>query len=198
MKFLLFTFLALTCTFPLQADEVLQNGDFSDGATHWHGDGKTPADYAEDNPQATSDPFTSKGLIIQLKPSRWTKIAQDFKGNKDTHYVLIVTYKFSSDLTFSNKAKDYTNLSDQIRFEGSDSWSPFDIAIGQFFVTVGDLDDSKGYWEKVTPKFGSSEVQTYRDPGLPMSPFGDKMVTVAFPPGTGTVVILNISVASNP
>jgi hypothetical protein len=200
MKALLFALIILACAFPLQADNLLQNGDFSDGKTHWHGDGKTPDEYAQDNqdnPPATSDPLMSKGLIIQLKPDRWTKIAQDFKGDNSTHYVFTLTYKVSPDLTLSNKADDYANIADHIRFEGYESWPPVSIAIGQFFETVGDLDDYKGFYEKFPPKLGSSDTQTYVDPGPPISPLGNKMVTVAFPPGTGTVVILNVSVTTN-
>ncbi len=190
--------LILTCVSLLHADEVLQNTDFADGGNHWQGDGRTPPDYAKDNPIAATDAFTSKGLIIQLKPDRWTKVVQDFKGNKDTHYLLLVTYKFAPDVTFSSKPEDYANIPDHVRFEGSESWSPFEIPTGQFFVTVDDIDDTKGYWEKVTPKFGSTETQKYNDPGLPMSPDSNKMVTVAFPPGKGTIVLLGISVTSSP
>ena len=182
----------------LRADEVLQNGNFADGASHWNGDGKTAADLAQDNPGAATDPFTSKGLIIQLKPDRWSKVSQDFKGNKNTHYCLTVTYKYAPGLAFSTKPQDYVNIPKQVGFEGSESWSPFDIPAGQFFVTVDDLQGDKGYWEKVVSRFGVTESQKYVDFGLPLTPDSDKMVTVAFPPGTGMVVLLSISVTSSP
>jgi len=198
MRIPAFALILLASASLLRADETLQNADFTDGSNHWHGDGKTPADYAQDNPAAATDTFTGKGLIIQLKPDRWTKVVQDFKGNKDAHYQLVVTYKFSPGLTFSSKAEDYANIPNQVRFEGSESWSPFDIPAGQFFVTVDDIDDTKGYWEKVVSKSGTTETQKYIDPGLPMTPDSNKMVTVAFPPGTGTIVLLGISVTSSP
>jgi hypothetical protein len=182
----------------LRADEVLQNADFADGANHWHGDGKTPADLAQDNSGAATDPITSKGLIIQLKPDRWTKVVQDFRGNKDTHYCLTVTYQYAPGLTFSTKPENYTNIPKQVSFEGSEHWAPFDIPAGQFFVTVDDIADMKGYWEKVVSKLGATETQKYVDPGQPMNPDSDKMVAIAFPPGTGTVVLLGISVTSSP
>jgi hypothetical protein len=198
MRISAFALIAFASISLLRADEVLQNGDFTDGSNHWRGDGRTPADYAQDNPSAATNPLTSKGLIVQLKPDRWTKVAQDFKGNNDTHYCLTVTYKYAPDLAFSTKAEDYTNIPAKVGFEGSESWTPFNIPVGQFFVTVDDIDDTKGYYEKVASKAGTSETQTYQDPGLPMTPLSDKMVTVSFPPGTGTVVILKISVTSSP
>ena len=57
----------------------------------------------------------------------------------------------------------------------------------------------RGYWEKVVSKSGTTETQKYTDPGLPMTSDSNKMVTVAFPPGTGaTVVLLGITVTSSP
>ena len=77
-----FTLVALVfaLALPLRADNWLENGDFTDGISHWHGGGRSPADFASDNPLQASDPFTSKGLIIPLKHLDWTKVAQDFKG----------------------------------------------------------------------------------------------------------------------
>jgi hypothetical protein len=90
-----------------------------------------------------------------------------------------------------------TDRLDPIRFETYVGYPAFDVPVGQFFVMVAEVDGNKGYWEKFQPNLGSSETQTYLDPGQPLAPQGRKMVTVAFPPGTGTVVILSISVTSS-
>jgi len=198
MRISALAFLLLATASLLRADEMVQNADFSDGSNNWRGDGKTAAEYAQDNPTAATDTFTSKGLIVQLNPDHWTKVFQDFNGSKDTHYQLVVTYKFSPGLAFSSKAEDYVNIPDKIRFQHSENWTPFNIPAGQFFVTVDDADNTKGYWEKVTSKFNTTDTQKYVDPGLPLTPDAGKMVTVAFPPGTGTVVLLSISVTSSP
>jgi hypothetical protein len=187
----------LACAVSLHADEVLQNGDFSDGSSHWHGDGKTPSDFTEDNPLATANPLTSTGLIVPLKPDSWTKVTQDFNGDKNSHYLVTVKYKVSPDLTLSNKPEDYKDVARLIRFETYEGYPAFDVPVGQFFVMVAEVDGNKGYWEKFQPKLGSSDTQTYLDPGQPLAPEGRKMVTVAFPPGTGMVVILSISVTSS-
>jgi hypothetical protein len=196
MRILFLGLMVVACGLSVRADEMLQNGDFADGDTHWHGDGKTPADFSEDNPLATADPLTAKGLIVPLNPDHWTKVTQDFHGDKNTHYLVTVTYKVSPDLTLSNKVEDYTNIPRHVRFETYETIRPFDMPPGQFFVTVSDLDGPKGYWEKFAPQLGSADTQTYQDPGQPLTPDSRKMVTVAFPPGTGKVIILSISVTS--
>lgn len=197
MRILLFILIILACAVPLQADNSLENGDFSNGKDGWHGDGETPDEYAQDNPSAASDPLTSKGLIIQLKPHRWTKITQEFKGDKGTYYSLAVTYKVSPDTTLSNKADDYTNAGNGFDFEGSEIWVPQSIESGRFWWTVHDLDDDGGYQETCSPKLGSSEPQTIQDHGRTMTPFTRKMIFIAFPPGNGIVVLLNVSVTSS-
>ena len=196
MKILLLSLLILAGATRLEADNLLQNGDFTDGSTHWQGDGKSAADYAHDNPMVTSDPFTSKGLIVQLDPHRWTKVSQAFKGNNSARYVFAINYMVSSDLSLSQNTDDYKNMADKIRVEGFDSWSHFNIGVGQFFDGIDDLGTLRGFYEKFSPKLGTSEIQKFVDVGPPIAAGGNKVVAVAFPPGTGTIVILNISVTS--
>src|ERR1039458_5072926 len=193
MRILPLALIILACAFPLRADNLLQNGDFSDGSTHWHGDGQSPDEYAQDNLSATSNPLTSKGLIIQLKPDRWTKVAQDFRGDKGTNYTLAITYKVSPDLTWSTKADDYANMVDHLRFEGYEAYTNGRIAIqvGQFFVWLGDFNGTSSDRNEFKLKPDSGDTQTIQKmfEGR-LTPQGDKMITLAFPPGTGTVVIL--------
>jgi hypothetical protein len=196
MRILPFALIILASTVPLQADNLIQNGDFTDGSNHWKGDGKSSSDYANDNPSASSDPFTSKGLIVQLDPNRWTKVSQVFKGNKSASYVFTINYMVSPDLSLSQKPDDYKNITDKFRVEGFDQWTPVNIGVGQFFDGIVDLGNLRGFYEKFSPKLGKSEIQKFDDAGPPIAPGGDKVVAVAFPPGTGTVVILNISVTS--
>jgi hypothetical protein len=200
MRILPFALIILASTVPLQADNLIQNGDFTDGSNHWKGDGKSSSDYANDNPSASSDPFTSKGLIIQLKPDRWTKVAQDFRGDKGTNYTLAITYKVSPDLTWSTKADDYANMVDHLRFEGYEAYTNGRIAIqvGQFFVWLGDFNGTSSDRNEFKLKPDSGDTQTIQKmfEGR-LTPQGDKMITLAFPPGTGTVVILNVAVTTN-
>lgn len=193
MKAPVFALLVLACTLPLQADNWVQNGDFVDGITHWHGDGRAPADFVSDDPFAKPDPFTSKGLIIPLKHAQWTKVAQDFKG-KIASGVLTITYMVSPDLAFSDKPDDYVNMPHHIGYDG---WLPFNTPPGQWVTFLSDFGSIHGFYSMVKPKLGSSDPQTYRTQIDGLTPLDDKTITLAFPPGTGTVVILGVSLTDN-
>ena len=193
MRPLLFALLVLACTVPLRADNWLQNGDFSDGTDHWYGDGKSPADLASDDPLAKPDPFTSKGLIIPLKHLDWTKVAQDFKG-KIASGILSITYMVSPDLAFSDKPDDYVNMPGHI---GYDAWQAFNTPPGQWVIFISDFGTSRGTYYLLKPRLGSSDPQTYRARVGGLTPLEDKTIALAFPPGTGTLVILNISLTDN-
>ncbi len=193
MKTLLFAMLVLACTLPLQADNWIVNGDFTDGITHWHGDGRSPADLASGNAMATPDPFTSKGLIIPLKHMSWTKVAQDFKG-KIASGVMTITYMVSPDLAFSDKAQDYQNMPDHI---GYDAWAAFNTPPGQWIVFISDFGSAHGTYYEIKPKLGSSNPQTFQARVKGLTPLEEKTITLAFPPGTGTIVILGVTMTDS-
>ncbi len=190
-SFLLVFLLAI----PLRADDGdnwIQNGDFADGISHWYGGGRSPADFASDNPLQASDPFTSKGLIMPLHSESWTKVAQDFKG-KVSSGVLTVTYMVSKDFAFSTKPDDYLNMPDHIGYDG---WMAFNTPPGTWVVFLSDFGSSKGTYYILKPKLGSTGPQTYRAKIIGMTPYEDKTITLAFPPGAGTLVVLNVSMTS--
>jgi hypothetical protein len=191
MKTLLFALLVLACALPLQADNWVQNGDFVDGIIHWRGDGRAPSDFAADNPFAKPDSFTSKGLIIPLKHVSWAKVAQDFKG-KVASGVMTITYMVSPDLVFSTKPDDYVNMPDHI---GYDAWKAFNTPPGEWVIFISDFGSSHGTYYEIKPQLGSSTAQTYRARVMGLTPLEDKTITLAFPPGAGTVVILNVSLS---
>jgi hypothetical protein len=193
MRNFLLTLIILACALPLRADNWLQNGDFVDGITHWYGDGRSPADFASDNPLQGSDPFTSKGLIIPLKHLDWTKVAQDFKG-KLASGVMTITYMVSKDLAFSDKDDDYKNMPDHIGYDG---WLAFNTPPGDWIVFVSDFGSSHGTYYEIKPKLGSTDVQTFQAPVRGLTPLQDKTMTLAFPPGTGMIVILSVSLTDS-
>ena len=194
MKLIAFMLLAVAVILPARADgdNWIQNGDFADGLSHWYGGGRSPADFASDNPLQQSDPFTSKGLIIPLKSQMWTKVAQDFKG-KVASGVLTVTYKVSSDFAFSTKPEDYVNMPDKIGYDG---WKAFNTPPGTWVVFLSDFGTSRGEYYELKPRLGSIEPQTYRALIKGMTPYANKTITLAFPPGTGVLVVLSVSMTS--
>jgi hypothetical protein len=183
--------------FPLRADNALQNGDFSDGISHWHGDARSPADFASDNPMAASDPFTSKGMIIPLKHSMWTTVSQDFKVTNPSSS-LAITYMTSTDAAFSTKEEDYAEVphSFGIDFFQVAKKTVTNVWYAVIYPTEGDAPkESIGGMMAFTPptSHGQPSTVTVKDvkrvtPGLGYT------LTLAFPPGTGTVVILNASI----
>ncbi|MCE0521420.1 MAG: hypothetical protein LV480_00740 [Methylacidiphilales bacterium] len=191
-KVLLIALLALTFI-PLRADNWIQNGDFADGVDHWYGNGRPPSDFAPENPLDTPDPFTSKGLIIPLKHAEWTKVAQDFKG-KSHSGVMTVTYMVSTDLKFSAKPDDYVNMPAHIDYTG---WQPFNTPPGQWIIFLSDFGSRHGAYYEIAPKLGSSAPQTIRIPISGLTPLQDKTIALAFPPGTGTVVLLGVYMTDN-
>ncbi len=195
MKALAFSLLVLLLAIPLRADDGdnwIQNGDFSSGIDHWYGGGRSPADFASDNPLAGNDPLTSKGLIIPLHDQTWVKVAQDFKG-KVSSGILTITYKVSKDFAFSTKSEDYVNMPDKIGYDG---WKAFDTPPGTWVVFLSDFGSNHGEYYELAPKGAPGEVQTYRAKIKGMTPFEDKTITLAFPPGTGMLVVLSVSMTS--
>ena len=150
--------LALTLTARADGSNLLENVDFVDGINHWYGGGRSPADFASDNPLSASDPLTAAGLIMPLRAESWSKVAQDFKG-KAASGVLTVTYKVSPDFAFSPKPDDYVNMPDKIGYDG---WAAFNTPPGTWVVFISDFGSSHGTYYLLTPKTGSSAPQTFR------------------------------------
>jgi len=193
MKALAFAVLALAFALPLRAGNWLQNGDFVDGISHWYGDGRSPADFTAADPFAKADPFTSKGLIIPLKHVSWTKVAQDFKG-KSASGVITITYMVAPDLTFSDKQDDYVNMPNHI---GYNAWAPFNTTPGEWIVFLSDFGSNHGAYYEIKPNLGSGDPQKFQARISGLTPLADKTITLAFPPGKGNIVILDISMTDN-
>ncbi len=188
MKKLILSLFVLVSLAQAQADNLIQNGDFSEGIDHWHGNGQAPADFKPADPFATPDPLTSKGMIIALKHKDWTKVAQDFKGKASTG-ILTITYAVSADLAFSTHADDYVNMPGHIDYNG---WQAFNTHPGEWVVFLSDFGSAHGTYYMIKPKLGSSEPQKMKMNIKAMTPLEDKTITLAFPPGSGLVVILSV------
>ena len=175
-----------------RADDWLTNTDFSSAADHWYGDAKWPADFAPPDPFTKADPFTSAGMIIQLRSSDWIKECQDFKG-KTADAVMTIVYTLSPDFAFSQKAEDYQNMPDKI---GWDAWKPFDSPVGAWVVFISEIQAWHGETFYIQPQFGSKD-QTYRARVTGMTPWTQKTIALAFPPGAGMIVIKKVSLSDS-
>lgn len=167
---------------PVQADNnLLQNGDFSNGITHWNGNVQTPV--AAEIPEVTS------GAIIKLRHHDWTLVHQSFRI-KAGNYILKVVFMPSSDFHFSNQYPDYMNLKAKLDYPDPNV-SP-DAEIGQWAIVITDFSAATSiYWTTDLVKPPSQQSQTFSIKGIDFT--HEQALTIAFPPGSGYITLQQIS-----
>jgi len=189
MKKLCLAFLLVASLQLVHADNVLKNSDFTDGALSWHGDGRTPADMKPQDSLDTNNNYGDQGLIIPLRGHTWTKIVQEFK-TRNSSLTLNITYKLAPNTTFSTVSEDYVNVPHSIGF---DAWPPFNGKKGSWMTMVSDFSKATLFYSNITPKPGSTDQQTESEPIVSLIPENEKTICLAFPPGTGAVILLHVS-----
>jgi len=189
MKKLSLAFLLLASLQLIHADDVVKNSDFTDGANYWHGDGRTPADMKPQDSLDTAPNYGDVGLIVPLKAHAWTKIVQEFK-TRSSAATLNITYMIAPKTTFSQKDEDYQNVPHSIEF---DAWGPFDGKRNNFVAIVTDVINYRLFNDNVAPKLNSTGKQTYSAMVDSMVPDDEKTLCLTFPPGTGAVILLHVS-----
>ncbi len=114
----LLIFALMLAALPAAAQEVLENADFSDGTTHWHGDCK-PAS-SDSSTDFTSNTSGSGGLLVELHSSSWIKVTQEIRVNiAPPAATLAITYQVSSDFKLSDRTADYGNIGPLVGFGGA-------------------------------------------------------------------------------
>lgn len=189
MKKLSLVFLLIASLQLARADNALKNSDFEDGALNWHGEGRTPADLKSEDSLNTPVDYGDKGLVMVLRPQTWIKIVQDFKTRSATA-TLNVTYKIAPNTTFSSKDEVYQNVPHSIGFDG---WYAFDGKRNTFMTMVCDILSYRMTYDNVAPNFKTTDKQTYTEAIDNMVPDDEKTVCLTFPPGTGAVILLHVS-----
>lgn len=184
-SFCLFILLFQACFLQAsRADEALKNSDFSDGISHWSGDGEDMAQVAPD--------LAAKGMIIKLHSSEWTKAVQDFIPI-GTNFNFSITYKLSEDIRFSDNKGDYKNVPGHL---GYALWKKFRIPQGDWMLMISDFGEKiKGHYFPIKPGTGT-DAQTVQFRVSRLENREKKTITLAFPPGHGSVIILNVSLMS--
>ena len=172
----------------LEADEVLENGDFLDGTAHWDGNGRPPSDFAPPTPLDPPSPYGTEGLIVPLKDHDWTKVLQEYH-TKTASLLLKITYKLSPDAAFSSDDKDYQNVTHQIDW---DAWPPISGIRGAWTIFSTDINSFRFMTYMVTPKH-SDQVQTYGTTLQDLTIDNEQTLCFAFPPGKGAVILLRVS-----
>jgi hypothetical protein len=170
--------LAVTIT-AAHADDIFQNGDFSQGTTGWKGRFE----------QAPPDPNTpTGGLTVQLQPHKWTTLSQDIEVNGHRlHFVMV--YSLSADAKFTDDAGDLAVAGSEA---GLKNWSWMDSRPGFAGIYLeGDGPGTNGMIP-FQPKLGTTEKQTVRNPFGFREDDNKRFFSIAFPPGTGTVTIYQV------
>jgi hypothetical protein len=196
MKMLTFLFFLVGTVAATADSNLLQNGNFSDGLADWNGDCHTLNNNSIDLPLT---PAMTTGVVVQLKPSDWTQVIQDFDGNVG-EYVLTVTYATSPDLKLSDELSDYINIPGKIGFS---RLMPFSSTPGQWVVIVNDLGAMHYHYWKIKPNPDASGVQTVTvHVRLNSDDAEKKGFYLLFPPGQGLINLQSISLvpkgAGNP
>jgi hypothetical protein len=178
--------LTVLSTSMIRADDIILNGDFSDGKTHWHGDGDVPD--------------IGGSLVITLKPDKWTVVYQEFSAEA-TQVRLKITYSYSADCTLAQPRSPDTlvppldadsleaatglpNVIGNINLPGTAAWMVVMTSGGRF----------RGE-HPVYAKSSDSNPRTYATTLTEWSrQFNADDLCLAFPPGQGTVTITSVKV----
>ncbi len=207
MKTTLLACLGVFLAGPLAAQEAMQNSDFSDGTTHWHGDCKPAGtDQAQDFTSSTQLPST--GLQVDLHPSTWTKVTQViFDAGKayQPGMVLTISYQVSSDFKLSDRPSDYGDIGSKIGFGSAD----IKARAGEILAFVDVPPDERAsqsgstiyvYYDKLAQAAFNpvtEGLQTFTAKISPPQGTTDIHQTfcIAVPPGSGSITFTKISLA---
>jgi len=175
MKTLRFALLVLACTLPLRAD-ILANGSFADGTAHWRGDAHNLSD-------------GSAGIIIQLNPSKWTQVYQTFNTKEDA-LDFSVSFQTSSDFSLlTDPVMTVPNLEE---ITGTPFHRGINLNSNSWLLMIVDPAEALMTYFKIKIKPGSTDVQTATNAIPRLAAHEEKTIFLAFPPGEGTITLLNI------
>jgi hypothetical protein len=175
-----------------RANDILANGDFSQGVAHWKGDAKSlSTDPDLMDPAARNDTTPSLAGILIPMQSRWAKISQVF-NTKETALDFTITYKTSSDVAFSDASAFPVTKTLQsligIPFQNSSET----IAPKSWLVILMDPASRTATYIPFQPTLGSRDPQTATGSIPKLVAHEEKTFYIAFPPGQGTVTLLKV------
>jgi len=163
--------------------DILANGNFADGTTHWRGDAHGP-----------SDAFT-QGILIQLDQEKWTKISQVF-NTRENALDFSITYKTSSDCSLATgpsvgsvrklSVPELARMVD-MRFKNGIRLKPSSWLL----MIVDPAENLMNYYE-IQPILGSPDPQTVTGTIPKLAAHEEKTIYLAFPPGQGTITLLTV------
>jgi hypothetical protein len=191
MKKLVLVFLLAGSSAVLADDnnDLLQNGDFSDGIAHWYGDCHTVADTILDSDYQA--PAAGTGAVVKLRAGDWTKLTQDFDTKPGTLH-LTVTYELSPGATFSQRPEDYTNTTENV---GYTAWRAYPTSVGSWVVMLCDIAAGHANIFEVRSDNAAAGPQTFKA-GFRAKSDEQKSICLGFPPGKGFITVEKVSITT--
>jgi hypothetical protein len=159
----------------------LTNGSFADGLNGWEGDVHVAGGSSDDS-------NSTKGVVVRLRSGDWSKISQDFNVGPGT-YTLTVTYVITPNTTFSKRPEDYLNVPRLLNMGGM----VFNVHPGQWAAVFGDPGASEFTFCPLAPAVASGNQTVVAEMTFASSSDHRKGFTLGFPPGTGTINLLSIT-----
>ncbi|HEX4139185.1 MAG TPA: hypothetical protein VHY09_02480 [Candidatus Methylacidiphilales bacterium] len=182
MKRLALVLLGLIFSGGAATADVLQNGNFADGLSHWYGDCRST--------NVTGADATS-GASVELQ-REWTKFTQTFDAPKG-HYTVSMTFLLSPGAAFTGDEKAYRKVPAKLGFT---ALKEFRLKRGEFCFIVTDLAAGRYVYCAVKPQSEDSVSQTVTGT-LDLPEDADQQTfCVAFPPGNGVVTVQNVSMTA--
>ena len=170
------------------AGSIILNSDFSDGKTHWHGDGDAPG--------------VGGKLVITLKPNKWTVVRQNFSANASS-LKLQVKYSLSGDCTIGKSGdkllppltrmglEEACGLDNGIYDINASKWEDWKVVL----VSGGNVIDTESVYG---PHNGGNRSNVQDQGGQKTftttlsswnNTFSSVELCLCFPPGTGSVTL---------
>jgi len=189
-------------------NNLLVNGDLSDGKSHWKGDGKDASSGDMTDINAPLDnPSSAKGMIIAIKKMGWTSVSQEFTTHENT-LNFSMTYTTSSDFVPSNFDGYSINalgmlvqlpLQQTPMGPGMNNFAPQQRHPKSVIVVIADPDHNEVVYSFIPMPPVSDQPQTISTTINKVMENEEKTLYVAFWGGAGTLTFTNISLtASNP
>jgi len=189
----------LALLLPLRADDIVANGDFSQGPANWDGDVPNADDVAMQN-FTSGKGATPAGITIQLQQDKWTYISQVVHTTEDS-LKCTVAWRISPDcslITDAAQGKGSVMSKDTFgNLTGYDYGYSMPVAAGQWILMAVKRESGmpKTPWD-------ACEVALHGDPSKQqnatvsfnsLGSYGEKKIVLAFPPGQGSITILKVS-----
>jgi hypothetical protein len=184
-----------------RADDILANGNFSEGKAHWKGDGKTADSTDMTDVTASLDHSgDASGMYVPLSQKKWTSISQVF-NTRETALTFSMTYKTSADFSLHAAPNDlFSSVSVDALVQQLVGFPLENIGTTPTIpetalVIISDPTQNLVIYSyvKLPDKAGDSETASTLITGL--MAHEEKTLIVAFPEGYGKITLSNISLS---